>query len=60
MAVLAPSVQDRSLLPSSEVVFGEPPRDFQAAFRKWTSGLNVDKGKDSACIDVAEVLRVLD
>jgi hypothetical protein len=59
IAVLAPSVEDRSLLPSCEVVFGEPPRDFRAAFRKWAPGLNVDTSKESVLVDLAEVLRVL-
>jgi hypothetical protein len=59
IAVLAPSVEDRSLLPPSEVVFGEPPLDFKAAFRKWTPGLNVDTSKETVRVDVAEVLRIL-
>lgn len=59
VAVLSPSVQDRALLPSCEVVFGEPPSDLKAAFRTWTPGANVDKNAESASFEVAEVLSIL-
>ena len=59
LAVLTPSIQDRALLPACEVIFGDPPADFKAAFRKWTPGLNIDTKTEPVCMEVAEVLRVL-
>lgn len=59
IAVLSPSIQDRALLPSCEVVFGEPSPDVKAAFRKWTPAMNVDKNAESASFEVAEVLSIL-
>lgn len=60
IAVLSPSVEDRSLLPSCEVVFGEPPRDFRVSFRKWIPGINVDTSQETFSVEVAEILRILD
>ncbi|RMZ85645.1 hypothetical protein DV737_g610, partial [Chaetothyriales sp. CBS 132003] len=59
LAVLTPSMQGRPLLPSCQVAFGEPPRDCQAAFRKWTpAGVSGARGP-SACFDIADVMKVL-
>lgn len=57
LAVLTPSMQDRALLPSCEVVFGSLPRDARAAFRKFVPAKD---GQKSEVFDVAEVLGALD
>ncbi|RMD44999.1 hypothetical protein DV735_g129, partial [Chaetothyriales sp. CBS 134920] len=60
LAVLTPSVQDRALLPSCRVAFGEPPRDCQMAFRKWSPARRSGVGEQrSACFDIADVMNVL-
>ncbi|RMZ77704.1 hypothetical protein DV738_g4235, partial [Chaetothyriales sp. CBS 135597] len=60
LAVLIPSVQDRALLPSCRVAFGEPPRDCQVAFRKWSWAKGSGAGeRGSACFDIADVMDVL-
>jgi hypothetical protein len=35
MSMLAPTLQDRPLMPACHLVFGDPPTDFRAVFRKW-------------------------
>jgi hypothetical protein len=58
MAVLTPSMQDRALLPSCEVVLGgHPPREARAAFRKY--GV-VESHSEGKTWEVAEVLNALD
>ena len=57
--MLSPSIQDRALLPSCEVVFGEPSADLKAAFRKWTANTKVGDDAGPASSEVAEVLSIL-
>lgn len=58
MAVLTPSMQDRALLPSCEVVLGGvPSREVRAAFRKYVVGAGQKEGE---MFEVAEVLGALD
>ncbi|KPI39079.1 uncharacterized protein AB675_4538 [Cyphellophora attinorum] len=58
MAVLTPSMQDRALLPSCEVVLGgHPPREARAAFRKYGA---VETHSEGKTWEVAEVLSALD
>jgi hypothetical protein len=35
MSMLAPTLQDRPLMPACYLVFGDPPGDFKATLRKW-------------------------
>ena len=57
LAVLTPSMQDRALLPSCEVVFGALPREVRAAFRKFVP----EKGEEPGQVfEVADVLGALD
>jgi hypothetical protein len=35
MSMLAPTLQDRPLMPACHLVFGDPPKDFKAVLRKW-------------------------
>lgn len=35
MSMLAPTLQDRPLMPICHFVFGDPPKDFKAVLRKW-------------------------
>lgn len=56
MAVLTPSMQDRALLPSCEVVLGgHPSREVRAAFRKYSP-----PKQEGKMFEVAEVLSALD
>lgn len=55
LAVLTPSMQDRALLPSCEVVFGAFPHEARAAFRKF-----MPEQKEGSVFEVAEVLGALD
>ena len=60
MAVLTPSMQDRALLPSCEVVFGAaPPRDVRAAFRKFVVP-DRQREDQRTVFEVAEMLGALD
>lgn len=60
MAVLTPSMQDRALLPSCEVVLaGCPPREVRAAFRKYTVRRAGAEG-EGRVFEAAEVLSALD
>jgi hypothetical protein len=56
LAVLTPSMQDRALLPSCEVVFGALPREVRAAFRKFTEGKSEEPGQ---VFEASEVLSAL-
>jgi hypothetical protein len=56
IAFLTPSMQDRSLLPSCEAVFGTLPKEVRAAFRKFV----VADGNDGQLFEVSEVLSALD
>lgn len=58
MAVLAPSIQDRPMLPACYVVMGEPPQPMQAAFRKWRPERAVSQPK-AMCVRVEEVMEEL-
>ncbi|ETN42117.1 uncharacterized protein HMPREF1541_04056 [Cyphellophora europaea CBS 101466] len=58
IAVLTPSMQDRALLPSCEVVFGPLPREVRAAFRKFVPENGIDG--EAKVFEVAEVLSALD
>lgn len=55
--MLTPSMQDRALLPSCEVVFGELPGEVRAAFRKYIP--SVEGAPEGALFEVAEVLGAL-
>ena len=35
MSMLAPTLQDRPLMPACHLVFGDPPKDFKVVLRKW-------------------------
>jgi len=54
IALLTPSVQDRSLLPTCYVVLGDPPADFKAMFRKWKPQ---PLAQQSLCVRVEDVLK---
>jgi hypothetical protein len=56
IAFLTPSMQDRSLLPSCDAVFGTVPKEARAAFRKFV----VADGQDGQLFEVSEVLSALD
>lgn len=58
MAVLAPSIQDRPLLPACYVIMGDPPENVKNIFRKWRAARTVDPG-ESMCVPVADVLQDL-
>lgn len=58
LAMLSPSIQDRALLPTCYVAFGEPARDIRVGFRKWTPTSKEDS--DSLCVRLEEVMEVLD
>jgi hypothetical protein len=56
IAFLTPSMQDRSLLPSCEAVFGTLPKEPRAAFRKFV----VADENNGQLFEVSEVLSALD
>ncbi|KAL2436923.1 hypothetical protein ABEF94_015498 [Exophiala dermatitidis] len=58
MAVLSPSVQDRPVLPSCFVVFGEPPQHIKSVFRKWTPA-RTSPQTGQICVRVEEVMQEL-
>lgn len=35
MSMLAPTLQDRPLMPTCHIVLGDPPKDFKVVLRKW-------------------------
>ncbi|KAK5445258.1 hypothetical protein LTS15_010349 [Exophiala xenobiotica] len=55
IAVLAPSIQDRSLLPACYVVMGDPPQKIKDVFRKWRPDRTTASG-EPLCVRVEEVL----
>lgn len=59
LAMLAPSVQDRSSIPTCFVVFGEPPPDVKVCFRKWSERRSMNSDKPSACVRMEEVMEAL-
>lgn len=58
--MLTPSMQDRALLPSCEVVFGALPREVRAAFRKFVPLPSEKNQTEGKLFEVAEVLGALD
>ena len=59
MSLFLVSLEDRSLLPNVLIVFGEPPRDFQAAFRKWTPSTQPNGKAITKCYKLDDVRPVL-
>jgi hypothetical protein len=55
IAVLAPSIQDRPLLPACYVVMGDPPQKIKDVFRKWRPDRTTASG-EPLCVRVEEVL----
>lgn len=58
IAVLAPSIQDRPLLPACYVVLGDPPQTVKDVFRKWRADRTTNP-IDPMCVRVDEVLHEL-
>ncbi|KIW18677.1 hypothetical protein PV08_02966 [Exophiala spinifera] len=58
MAVLAPSIQDRPVLPTCHVVMGDPPQNVKNIFRKWRTPRTAGPS-ESLCVPVADVLQDL-
>ncbi|KIV86664.1 hypothetical protein PV11_02261 [Exophiala sideris] len=58
IAVLAPSVQDRPVLPACYVVLGDPPQTVKDVFRKWRPDRTATQ-VDPLCVRVDEVLHEL-
>ena len=58
IAVLAPSIQDRPVLPACYVVLGDPPQKVKDVFRKWRLDRTATQ-VEPLCVRVDEVLHEL-
>ncbi|KAI1615746.1 hypothetical protein EDD36DRAFT_196112 [Exophiala viscosa] len=58
IAVLAPSIQDRPVLPVCYVVLGDPPQKVKDVFRKWRPDRSATQ-VDPLCVRVDEILHEL-
>jgi hypothetical protein len=56
MSMLAPTLQDRPLMPACWLVFGDPPRDFKAVVRKWED----EKHETSRVVELGEAIDALE
>ena len=54
--MLAPTLQDRPLMPGCHLVFGDPPRDFKAVLRKWED----ERYERSIVVPLDEVIEALE
>lgn len=54
--MLAPTLQDRPLMPACHLVFGDPPMDFKVVVRKWED----EKHERSKVVSLDEAIDALE
>lgn len=61
ISILAPSLQDRPLMPSCHIIFGDPPKNFKDCFRKWRSTrTRPGLGGENMVIQLEEIFQAME